>query len=103
MTFIDNDIPSALRRAAKLQRSRLAPAGAAHACSAVFCSITTRHGRSSAGGEAQGYQPHAGPGVFSESEGVVKLSKAALKQLETIAFGGGSGWGAWLLATCCRV
>lgn len=96
-SFIENDIPSALKRAAKLKRSRLAPAGAAHACSAVFCSMRSEPGR------AGGVRVHVGPGVFSESEGVVKVAKGALKQLETIAFGGGSGLAAWLLARCCRV
>ena len=104
-TFIDVDVPAALQRATKLQRSRLAAAGAAHACGAVFCAPNASangHRQRDAGAAAR-CQARAGPGAFSESEAVVKVAKGALKQLETLAFGGRSGVAAWLLARCCRV
>lgn len=99
--FIEHDIPVALKLAAKLKRSHIAAAGAASACAAVLCS---RCGpKQVPGGVSGGFQVLAGPGIFSESESVSKVAKGALKQLETIAFGGRSGLAAWLLARCCRV
>jgi hypothetical protein len=101
-SFIEEEVPAALRRAAKLRRSHLAPSGAAQACSAVFCCVGEAQPTRIEGVRAD-YRVHAGPGVFSESEAVIKVAKGALKQLETIAFGGGSGLAAWLVARCCRV
>lgn len=83
LEFVD-ELPAALQRAKKLQRSQLAAAGVAHACAdLVGVALAAPEGGAAA---------------------VAGVGKAALKAWEALAVGvGAGGLPATLLASCCRV